>query len=238
MEVLYSKSLNQNKKTSVSIYHKIEYKWELLHNEGIWTLVLLLTYLFSLILWTYRNTFHYPHTVTIVQRMMTIPPSFKFVLMFGNYLLFSLCPWENPNIKMYLILCKILLNLISESLLVGFLFSITFGFKIVRRDLSVKYFVTLLVWMLMNYLVIFILMVFDQYHKIGTILYSILNSIFVIISTAASADTICRLKTITSNTREIQRVISEKTNVSIQTGLLIIMFYMLEVFYHGILALL
>lgn len=193
-------------------------------------------YLFSLIMWTYRNTFHYPHTVSVVQRMMAVPPSMKFVLMFGNYLLFSMCPWENPNIKMYVILFKILLNLISESLLVGFLFSIIFGFKIVRNDLPVRYFVTLLVSMLMNYIVIFVLMVFDQYYRIGTILYSTLNFWFMMISWITWIITFCRLKALNSNTREIQQVISEKMTITIQTGILITCFYMFEVVYHGVLA--
>ena len=182
LRTLYNSSLQMSPSVSVSIYHKIEYKCEMLKNEETTTSILFLLYLFSLLLWIYRNTYHYPQTVTILHRLLTIPPSLKLLLMISNYMIYWLCPWDTPGVKMYLILAKILLNLISESIFVGILFSIIFGYRLVRSTLPVKYFVVMLVAMLSNYLVIFILMVFDQFHRIGTILYSILNVIFLVFS--------------------------------------------------------
>lgn len=129
-------------------------------------------YTVVLILWVYRNVYHYPRTMTVLHRLLTVPLALKLTLMVSNYCMFYLCPWYSGNLRMYIILAKILLNLIFETILVGVFFLVSFGFKIAKNNISVRNFVTMLVGMLANYLVVFILMVFNEFIGFGIILYT------------------------------------------------------------------
>jgi hypothetical protein len=128
---------------SVNIHHLIDFRCELLATQINVSKFLLAGYMIVLALWFYRNA-HYPNTMTVLHRILSVPPVVKLFLMAGNYMTFYFCPWENANIKIYLILLKILLNLIFESILIASLFLIATGFKIARSNISMNNFIVML----------------------------------------------------------------------------------------------
>ena len=130
--------------------------------------------------------------------------------------MFFTCPWNNPTIKIYIILIKILLNLVFESMLIGSLFLIAMGFKIARNNVSLKDFVIMLSSMLLNYLVIFILLVFNEIYGIGTILYTIINIGFLVFLTITSLNVISKLKSlqrISANNRYPEEAVNIKLSI-------------------------
>ena len=129
---------------SLRIHHLIDYNCKMLDSEMKMTLIFLLCYCIILSLWFYRNLVHYPNTMTVMHRLLSVPPCVKFFLMVLNYLMFFTCPWKMPNLKIYIILLKILLNLVFESMLLGSLFLISMGFKIARTNISMQNFVVML----------------------------------------------------------------------------------------------
>jgi hypothetical protein len=165
---------------TLRVHHKIDYNCNILGLETIATKILLVLYLLVLSLWFYRNVFHYPNTMTVLHRLMSIPPVAKLVLIFANYLMYTFCPWKNVSIKNYIILVKVLLTLIFESMLIGTFFLIAMGYKIAKSNISLRNFGIMITAMLSNYLVVFIFLVFNEFYSIGTLLYNILNISFFI----------------------------------------------------------
>lgn len=182
---------------------------------------------------------HHPNTNTFLHRIMSGPPIIKLFLMVTSYLVFFTCPWNNANVKIYIILVKILLNLIFESVLVGSLFLISIGFKIARSDISMFNFAVMLSIMLFNYLVIFVLIVFNEFYSIGTILYTTINFILMIYLTLNIVNVLSKLdmfRRVAQNSRYPSQAIEIKTRIMKQAMIVIFIFFFLEVFYHGILA--
>lgn len=126
------------------MYHLIDYNCEMLDSETGSTKLLLAAYLIVLALWLYRNVVHYPNTMTVLHRLLTIPPVLKVMLMATNYMMFYLCPWKNANLRIYIILIRILINLVLESMLIGIFFLISMGFKIAKSNVSIRNFVIML----------------------------------------------------------------------------------------------
>lgn len=129
---------------SVNIHHLIDFRCGMLDTQIEVSKILMVCYMIVLALWFYRNIVHYPNTMTVLHRLLTVPPVVKVLLMLSNYLMFLFCPWKNANIKIYLILIKILLNLVFESILIGTFFLIAMGFKIARSNISMKNFIIML----------------------------------------------------------------------------------------------
>ena len=198
-----------------------------------------MAYIIALMLWIYRNLYHYPRTMTVLHRLLTIPPLVKLTLMMTNYSMLYLCPWYNGNVKMYIILAKILLNLIFETILIGSFFLVAYGFKIARNSITMKSFTIMLVCMLVNYLVIFILMIFNEFGNIGTVLYTWLNISFLIFLTVTGLENIEKLQAIRDNAinnRQPEMAINIKISMMSKSIIVIASFFILEIFYHGVLG--
>lgn len=80
--------LVNDKNITAAVYHLIDYNCELLDSETGSTKLLLAAYLIVLALWLYRNVVHYPNTMTVLHRLLTIPPVLKVMLMATNYIMF------------------------------------------------------------------------------------------------------------------------------------------------------
>lgn len=130
--VIEANSIENNPDVEVSIQHTIDYQCKMLNSESHITEVLCLLYCGISVLWIYRNKYHYPNTMTVLHRLLSVPPVVKFILMVANFYMFYLCPWKNIDLKIYVILVKILLNLIYESITVGIFFLIAMGYKIAK----------------------------------------------------------------------------------------------------------
>lgn len=177
--------------------------------------------------------------MTVLHRLMSVPPTVKFFLMVVNYLMFFTCPWKNANLKIYIILFKILLNLIFESMLIGTLFLISIGFKIARSNVSMRNFVIMLSAMLLNYLVIFILLVFNEFYSIGTILYTLINIGFLVYMTLNSIEVIEKLQRfqrVARNNRYPEQALQLKLKIMKVCMIFVIAFFGFEIFYHGLLS--
>lgn len=223
---------------TLRVHHKIDYHCDMLGLEMLATKILLVLYLLVLSLWFYRNIVHYPNTMTVLHRLMSIPPVAKFILIFANYLMYSFCPWKNVSIKNYIILVKVLLTLVFESVLIGTFFLIAMGYKIARSNISLRNFGIMITAMLSNYLVVFIFLVFNEFYSIGTLLYNMLNIsffIFVYISGGTIVSKLRYMQQIAANFQYPQRAISVKISLMSRSVILICLFFLLEVFYHGVL---
>lgn len=91
----------------------------------------------------------------------------------------------------------------------------------------------------MNYLFVFILMVFNEFFVIGTTLYSILNSIFLVFLAYSSIEIICRLRSLREQAvrdGNPERAINVKISLMTKSMTVIIVFFILELFYHGVLG--
>jgi hypothetical protein len=93
--------------------------------------------------------------------------------------------------------------------------------------------------MLVNYLVIFVLLVFNEFYSIGTILYTLVNTAFLVYLTIISYDVIKKLRNFQSvaiNNRYPQNAVNMKLSLMKKSTVLIIAFFGLEIFYHGVLG--
>ena len=207
----------------------------MLSTESSYTKFICLLYFIVFLLWVYRNKYHYPNTMTVLHRMLTVPPFVKFLLVFTNYYFFYLCPWKSISVKAYVILIKVLLNLIFESILVGVFFLIAMGYKIAKSNVTNKEFGIMLGGMMTNYISIFILMVFNEFYSIGTILYTGVNILFLIYLSANGISIIMRLMNIldlSQNQRYPEQAIKEKLSMMTKSIAVISLFFSLEIFYH------
>lgn len=239
IESIRNNSIQVTNKISASVYHQINFKCEMLKDESSVTGIIWMIYIITLILWVYRNTYHYPRTMTVLHKLLTVPLVLKLILMMTNYGMLYLWPWYSGNLKMYIILAKILLNLIFETILIGAFFLIAFGFKIARNNISVRSFITMLVGMLANYLVIFILMVFNEFIGIGTILYTWLNICFLVFLSVTSLEIIEKLQVMRDNAinnRQPEAAVNLKISMMYKSIAIIATFFTLEIFYHGVLG--
>ena len=239
IEAIRNNSIQVTNKISASVYHQINFKCEMLKDESSVTGIIWMIYIITLILWVYRNTYHYPRTMTVLHKLLTVPLILKLILMMTNYGMLYLWPWYSGNLKMYIILAKILLNLIFETILIGAFFLIAFGFKIARNNISVRSFITMLVGMLANYLVIFILMVFNEFIGIGTILYTWLNICFLVFLSVTSLEIIEKLQVMRDNAinnRQPEAAVNLKISMMYKSIAIIVTFFTLEIFYHGVLG--
>lgn len=93
--------------------------------------------------------------------------------------------------------------------------------------------------MLTNYLVIFILLVFNEFYSIGTILYTLVNITFLVFLTITSFGVIGKLKylqRVAINNRFPQNAVNMKLSLMTRSTVLIMVFFSLEIFYHGFLG--
>lgn len=228
-------------KMKVSVHHLIDYRCEMLDTETFVSKLLLLLYAIIISLWFYRNVVHYPSTMTSLHRLLSIPPVAKLVLMAVNYLLYTACPWRYLNLKIYLILFKILLNLVFESVLVGTFLLIAMGYKIAKSNVSIRNFVVMMTAMLANYMIVFILMIFNEFYAIGTILYTCLNIALLVYVAVVGFDIVDKLKGMrhfAENNQFPQRALFVKIQLMQRSVVLICAFFILEIFYHGVLHIL
>lgn len=93
--------------------------------------------------------------------------------------------------------------------------------------------------MLVNYLVIFVLLVFNEFYSIGTIMYTTINIAFLLFLTMTSMDIIKKLKrmlAIARNQRYPERALKVKIELMTRSMALIAIFFVLEIIYHGVLS--
>ena len=70
-----------NDNISVNIHHLIDFRCGMLDNQIEVSKVLMVGYMIVLALWFYRNIVHYPNTMTVLHRLLTVPPVTKVFLM-------------------------------------------------------------------------------------------------------------------------------------------------------------
>jgi hypothetical protein len=112
------------------------------------------------------------------------------------------------------------------------------GFKIARQNLSIREFGITMAAMLVYYFTIFVLLVFNDIFQVGSFLYNIVNFIFLIICAKYSVQIIVKLKTILAVARNMQnpeRAIRAKLRIMKLSTTIIILFFLLEITYHGVL---
>lgn len=165
----------------ISISHEVSYDWSKVNIIKRTGIIFGAIYLSLTTVWVCWNMFKHPSETTVLHKIMAVPPILKLIECLMYYLLSADCPWTNYPYFSYLILNRMLVCLVSESVLIGMCFLISFGYKIARSNITRRNISVLMSSIVANYILLFICNVVQVYHFAHWIILAILNTSYLML---------------------------------------------------------